>query len=108
MLLLAPPLQSSTAMTTFQTIDPSLLVTATGGQAQGPEQGDDQQPQGRSWKQIAGEYTNACIQGAGQALIFGGKPRNWRQGATTAAMGCAMGVGMKALEDGGSYITGSR
>jgi hypothetical protein len=94
-------------MTNFETIDPSLLITATGGQAaQGPEQGDE--PQGRTWGQMAGEYANACIQGAGQSLIFGGRPRNVREGLGTAAMGCAMGVGMKALEDVGGYVTGQR
>lgn len=95
----------------FETIDPSLLATATGGAPQAPaqgQQGPDQEPQGRTWGQVAGSYANACIQGAGQALIFGGKPRNWREGATTAAMGCAMGVGMQALQDVGGYVTGQQ
>jgi hypothetical protein len=92
----------------FETIDPSLLLSATGGQAaaQGPEQGDE--PQGRTWGQMAGQYANACIQGAGQSLIFGGRPRNWREGAANAAMGCAMGVGMQALQDVGGYVTGQQ
>jgi len=94
----------------FEMIDPSLLITATGGApqapAQGPEQGDE--PQGRTWGQLAGQYANACIQGAGQSLIFGGRPRSWREGLTNAAMGCAMGVGMQALQDVGGYVTGQQ
>ena len=94
----------------FETIDPSLLATAIGGAgdapAQGP-QGDDQEPS-RTWGQVAGSYANACIQGAGQSLIFGGKPRSWKEAAGTAAMGCAMGVGMQAIQDVGGYVTGQR
>jgi hypothetical protein len=91
----------------FETIDPSLLISATGGQAaQGPEQGDE--PQGRTWGQVAGQYANACVQGAGQALLFGGRPRSWQQAAGTAAIGCATGVGMQALQDAGGLITGDR
>ena len=93
----------------LETIDPSLLLSATGGAPQAPAQGPDQQEEpGRTWGQVAGSYANACIQGAGQSLIFGGKPRNWREGVTTAAMGCAMGVGMQALQDVGGYVTGQR
>jgi hypothetical protein len=96
-------------MTTFETIDPSLLLSATGGQAQqAPEQGAGDQPQGRTWGQVAGQYANACVQGAGQALLFGGRPRSWQQAAGTAAMGCATGVGMQALQDVGGMITGDR
>ena len=100
-------------MNTFETIDPSLLVTATGGAASlvpgQPQQAPsgDQEPS-RTWGQVAGQYANACIQGAGQSLIFGGKPRNVRQGLTTAAMGCAMGVGMQAIQDVGNFVTGQR
>jgi hypothetical protein len=94
-------------MTSFQTIDPSLLITATGGQAQqGPEETD--RPPQRSWGQVAGQYGNACVQGAGQALLFGGRPRSWQQAAGTAAIGCATGVGMQALQDVGGMITGDR
>jgi hypothetical protein len=97
---------------TFETIDPSLLITATGGAPQGPAQSpqgpDQDQDQSRTWGQVAGSYVNACIQGAGQSLIFGGKPRNWKEGATTAAMGCAMGVGMQAIQDVGNFVTGQR
>ena len=38
--------------------------------------------------------------------MFGGKPRNAKAAAITAATGCAMGVGMKALEDGTSKLLG--
>ena len=92
----------------FETIDPSLLSIATGGAGETPSQGPDQQEPSRTWGQVAGSYANACIQGAGQALMFGGRPRSWQQGATTAAMGCAMGVGMQALQDVGGYVTGQR
>ena len=89
----------------FESIDISLLSTVAGGQAQ--DQGDEQ-PQGRSWPQVAREYGAACVQGAGQSLMFGGRPRNVREGLTTAAMGCAMGVGMKAVDDVSSAVGGGR
>ena len=88
-------------------IELSILATVCGGQQQ-----PQQQPQGepeqyrRTWGQVAREYGAACVQGAGQSLIFAGRPRNWRQGVTNAAMGCAMGVGMKAVDDASQLLTG--
>lgn len=92
-------------MNDFQTIDLALLSTATGGAAQQPAQQDDAPP---TWGQVARDYANACVTGAGEMLMFGGKPKGIKQAAATAAMGCAMGVGMKAVTDVSSYVTGGR
>ena len=92
----------------FETIDPSLLVATTGGQAAAPQQEqfeDGPAPQ-RGLRQIAREYAGACVSGAGQAMLFGGRPRNWRDAATTAGIGCAMGVGGRAIEDAAGWISG--
>lgn len=92
----------------FEAVDLAQLSTITGGQAQqqGPAGGDDYGPPQRTWGQMAREYGAACIQGAGQSLVFGGRPRSAREGLTTAAMGCAMGVGMKAVDDVSQAVTG--
>lgn len=86
-------------MSQIQTIDTSLLAGVSGGQQQQPAPGPQDQEPPRTWGQTAREYGAACVQGAGQSLIFAGRPRSWRQGLTNAAMGCAMGVGMKAVDD---------
>jgi hypothetical protein len=88
----------------LQTIEIAQLSSISGGQAQ--EQTDDAQP-GRTWGQVGREYAAACVTGAGQAFMYGGRPRNWRQGLGQAAMGCAMGVGMRALEDVSGAISGN-
>ena len=87
----------------LETIDSSLLDTINGGQAQP----DDGAPPQRTWGQVAREYGAACVQGAGQSLMFGGRPRSVREGLTTAAMGCAMGVGMRAVDDLSRAVGGS-
>jgi hypothetical protein len=94
-------------MSNFETIDLALLVTATGGAGETPNQsyGDEVPPQ-RTWSQMGREYGAACLQGAGQSLIFGGRPRSVRDGLTNAAMGCAMGVGMKAVDDLSRTVSG--
>ena len=79
----------------LETIDSTLLASINGGQAQQPDEG----PPRRTWGQVAREYGAACVSGAGQSLMFGGRPRSVREGLTTAAMGCAMGVGMRAVDD---------
>ena len=91
-------------MSHLETIDASLLSTAVGGQAQ-QQQPTDQPPQ-RTWGDTAREYGAACLQGAGQSLVFGGRPRSVRQGLTNAAVGCAMGVGMQAVNDVTNIVTG--
>jgi hypothetical protein len=83
---------------TMQTIDIASLELVIGGAAAAPQQQEDG-PQSRTWGQVGREYAAACVTGAGQALVYGGRPRNVKDGAITAAMGCAMGVGMKAVED---------
>lgn len=95
-------------MSTFETIDPALLITATGGAGEAPNQGgsEEGEPQGRSWGQIGREYAAACVQGAGQSLVFGGRPRSVRDAASNAAYGCAVGVGMKAVDDISGAIGG--
>jgi hypothetical protein len=92
---------------TLTTIDRALLVTATGGQA-APQQGQQEQQGSRSWGQIGREYAAACVQGAGQSLMFGGRPRSAREAAGTAAFGCAVGVGQKAVDDVSQAIAGGR
>jgi hypothetical protein len=94
-------------MMQLDAIDPSLLATVSGGQAQ-PQQppGQDDEPPQRTWGQVARDYGAACIQGAGQSLIFAGRPRSWRQGLGNAAAGCAMGAGMRAVEDVSNVLTG--
>jgi hypothetical protein len=88
-------------------IDPSLLVAVSGGQAQHqPQQEYSDEPPPRTWGQVARDYGAACIQGAGQSLIFAGRPRSMREGLGNAAAGCAMGVGMRAVEDVSSVLTG--
>ena len=92
----------------FETIDINALATVGGGQAQqgAPQGGEDEGAPRRTVGQIARQYGAACVSGAGQALMFGGRPRNWRQGLGTAAMGCAMGVGMKAVDDVSQAVGG--
>lgn len=88
----------------FNTIEPALLATACGGQMyQRPPMNDDPGP--RTWGQVGREYVAACVQGAAQSMMFSGVPRNKRQAAGTAALGCAMGVGMKAVDDVSNAIT---
>jgi hypothetical protein len=94
---------------TFATIDLSSLSLVSGGQAAAPQQEQsDDAPQSRSWGQVAREYGAACVMGAGQSLVYGGRPRNARDAAINAAAGCAMGVGMKAVEDVGGLLAGNR
>jgi hypothetical protein len=91
----------------FETIDQDVLVTVAGGIAETPSQQPMQEEPQRTWQQMGREYVGACINGAGQSMIFGGKPRSVRDAATTAAIGCAMGVGMKAVDDAASFVTGT-
>ena len=93
-------------MLTIQTIDIASLERVTAGAAAAPQQRQEDGPQGRTWGQVGREYAAACVTGAGQALVYGGRPRNVKSGAITAAMGCAMGVGMKAVEDFSGRISG--
>lgn len=93
----------------FEAIAIDTLAAVGGGQAQQGAPGDggyDDAPPRRTWGQVAREYGAACVSGAGQSLVYGGRPRNWRQGAANAAMGCAMGVGMKAVDDVSQAIGG--
>jgi hypothetical protein len=93
----------------FETIDINTLATVGGGQAQqqgAPQGGEDEGPPRRTWGQVARQYGAACVSGAGQALMFGGRPRNWRQGLGTAAMGCATGVAMRAVDDVSQAVGG--
>lgn len=96
--------------TSFATIDLLSLTSVTGGQAGStttPQQEyGDEQPQSRSWGQVAREYGAACVMGAGQSLVFGGRPRSARDAAVNAAIGCATGVGMKAVEDASGALAG--
>jgi hypothetical protein len=89
----------------LQSLSLDQLSSITGGQAQAPEQ--DEQPQQRTWGQMGREYAAACVSGAGQSFIYGGRPRNWRQGLTQAAIGCATGMGIRALEDVSGAISGN-
>lgn len=91
-------------MTNFETIDSALLVTATGGQQADSDEG----PQTRTWGQMARQYGAACVQGAAQSMMYGGRPRNWREGLTTAAMGCAIGMGQRAVDDISGAISGDQ
>lgn len=94
----------------FETIENNALATVGGGQAQqgAPAEGGDDAPPSRTWGQVAREYGAACLQGAGQSLIYGGRPRSVRSGLTNAAMGCAMGVGMKAIDDVSQAVGGQQ
>lgn len=90
---------------TIQTISLEQLSSITGGQAQqqAPEQ---EAPRGRTWGQVGRDYAAACVMGAGQSFVYGGRPRSVRQGVGQAAMGCAMGVGMQAVQDVSGMISG--
>lgn len=87
----------------FESISLDQLSSINGGQAQAPEEGPPQ----RTWGQVGREYAAACVSGAGQSFLYGGRPRNWRDGLTQAAIGCGMGVGMRALEDLSGAISGN-
>jgi hypothetical protein len=104
-LRVAPALQFVGAggndMSHLETIEISMLGTVCGGQ-----QVPDEPP--RSWGQVAREYGAACVQGAGQSLVYGGRPRSAREGLRNAALGCAMGVGMKAVDDVSMALGGGR
>ncbi len=93
-------------MMTIQTIDDASLALVTGGASAAPQRSQDDGPQSRTWGQVGREYAAACVTGAGQALVYGGRPRSVKDGAITAAMGCAMGVGMKAVDDFSGRIAG--
>jgi hypothetical protein len=90
----------------FETIHEDVLVTVAGGAGETPQEPMQEDPQ-RTWQQMGREYVGACINGAGQSMIFGGKPRSIKDAATTAAIGCAMGVGMRAVEDAAGFVTGT-
>ena len=90
---------------TFSTLDHATLSTITGGQAaQAPA--EDEGPPRRTWGQMARDYGAACVTGAGQSLLYGGRPRSVRDAAVTAATGCAMGVGMRAVDDVSQAVGG--
>lgn len=92
---------------TFATLDLTTLASVSGGQAAAPQQEQyDDAPPSRSLGQIAREYGAACVMGAGQSLVFGGRPRSPRDAAVNAAIGCATGVGMKAVEDAAGALAG--
>ena len=91
---------------TLQILDVLSLQTVVGGQAGSP--GSDDQPQGRSWGQVAREYGAACVMGAGQSLVDAGMPKSVKGAAISAATGCATGMGMKAFEDVSGRISGQR
>ena len=92
--------------TQLTTLDLATLSTVTGGAAQAPQQEEGGPPQ-RTWGQMGREYGAACVTGAGQALMFGGRPQSWQQAAGTAAFGCATGVGMRAIDDLSGRIAGN-
>lgn len=93
--------------TSFATVALISLTSVTGGQAAAPQQEQyDDAPLSRSWGQVAREYGAACVMGAGQSLVFGGRPRSAREAAVNAAIGCATGVGMKAVEDASGALAG--
>ena len=84
-------------MQEFELITTETLNTVVGGAEQAPT--EEQGPQQRTWGQVGREYAAACVQGAGQALMYGGMPRSKKEAAMTAAFGCATGVGTKAVDD---------
>ena len=95
-------------MSQFELIDDEVLSTVGGGALlpTGPQPRERGEDGPRTWGQVGREYAAACVQGAAQSVMFGGMPRNARQFATTAALGCAMGVGMKAVDDLTGAISG--
>ena len=99
---MAPTLQKATRMSQFEIIDDEVLSTV-GGAARQPPGGRGEEDQPRTWGQVGREYGAACVQGAATSLLFDGRPRSVRQAATTAALGCAVGVGTKLIDD----VTGS-
>jgi hypothetical protein len=107
--LLAFALQNMRLMNDHQVLDDEVLLSVSGGAVMGPGREPREPGEGpRTWGQVGREYLGACVQGAGQSMMFGGLPRNARQGLVTAAMGCAMGVGMKAVDDLTGAISGSQ
>ncbi len=92
----------------FVTVDVSSLALVSGGQAAPQQEQYDDAPQSRTWGQVAREYGAACVMGAGQSLVYGGRPRSARDAAINAAVGCATGVGMKAVEDLSGALSGNR
>jgi hypothetical protein len=98
-------------MLEFEPIDDEVLSTVGGGVTsllpttpQPRERGDEP----RTWGQVGREYAAACVQGAAQSMMFGGMPRNGRAFAGQAAFGCAMGVGMKLVDDVTGAMAGDR
>lgn len=91
-------------------LDLCSLSLVIGGAAGAPAAPQDPDPKaaGRTWGQVGREYASACVSGAGQALIYGGKPKNFKAGAMSAAAGCAMGMGTKAFDDAGAWMSGER
>lgn len=92
----------------FATLDLTTLASVSGGQAAPQQEQFDDAPQSRTWGQVGREYGAACVVGAGQSLVFGGRPRSARGAAVNAAIGCATGVGMKAVEDVAGTLSGNR
>ena len=89
-------------MSQLEVISDEVLSTVGGG-ARPPARGEPDEDRPRTWGQIGREYGAACVQGAATSLLFEGRPRSVRQAATTAALGCAVGVGSKLIDD----VTGS-
>jgi hypothetical protein len=104
----APTLQKATRMSQLEVISDEVLSTVGGG-ARPPGRGEPDEDRPRTWGQVGREYGAACVQGAATlqgaatSLMFDGRPRSVRQAATTAAIGCAVGVGTKLIDD----VTGS-
>lgn len=91
----------------FETLSLDQLSSVGGGQAQQQGGDDDDRPATRTWGQIGREYAAACVTGAGQSFLYGGRPRSVRQGLAQAAIGCGMGMGMRGLEDLSGAISGN-
>ncbi len=91
----------------FPSLDGRALAVVTGGEAAPPSPAASSAglPQ-RTWTQVAREYAGACFTGAGQSTVFGGRPTSVRMAITNAAIGCATGMGLKVLMDGGAMIAG--
>ena len=93
-------------MSQLEVISDEVLSTVGGGARPPGGRGEPDEDRPRTWGQVGREYGAACVQGAATSLMFDGRPRSVRQAATTAALGCAVGVGTKLIDDVTSSMAG--
>ena len=96
-------------MPNVETLEDEVLSTVEGGVRQMPgRKAPSEEPtdERRTWGQVGREYGAACASGAATSMMYGGLPRNVKDGVVSAATGCALGMGTKLIDDITGVVTG--